>query len=347
MKIKQLDYGTLWNKAAYLYILENDNHMSLHITNYGGIISHWFVPDRDGKPKDIVLGFDNFADYLAGHPFFGAIVGRFANRIDKGRFTLNGVAYQLAAQAAGNHLHGGLRGFDKYIWDSRIEEHSTHLDLLLQHCSIDGDEGYPGTVNVLVCYRLYSDNRFAISYEATTDQQTIINLTNHSYFNLSGNPLQNIDEHFIQINAERYVEVDQYQIPTGNLPLVADSYFDCRKLRQMKDMFAQAPNQVLDHCYVMQNQTGKLCDVAVVKEASTGIQMNLATDNIGVQFYNGNKLGEQKKVGKKGILYPRFAGFCLETQCLPDSPNQEKFPSCRLLPGQTYRHKAEFRFETL
>ena len=352
MNITKEPYGKLWNTEASLYTLTNyrencrENHrgIQLKISDYGGIITHFFVPDRNGVARDIVLGFDSFAEYLSGHPFFGAIAGRFANRINGGRFALNGVRYQLAAQSGGNHLHGGVRGFDKYIWDSHIENHRDRVTLVLRHCSADGDEGYPGNLQAEVRYSLCQENRLQIAYRATTDEPTIVNLTNHSYFNLTGDPRRGIEGHKIMINAQRFVAVDNAQIPTGELPAVGGTYLDCREPREMGEMFAAAPRGIVDHCYVLQERAGFQVEAAQVEAESSGIRMLVSTDNVGMQFYNGNKLGEQKKIGKNQVPYPKYAGFCLETQCWPDAPNHAGFPSCVLSPGESYRHNAEFRF---
>ncbi len=346
MRLFKEPFGKLWNQEASLYTLQNNHGMSIKITDYGGIITHLFVPDRNGDKRDIVLGFDDFKEYLAGHPFFGAIVGRFANRINAGRFALNGQNYQLAAQSFGNHLHGGIRGFDKYIWESYIEESEQSITVVLLHHSPDGDEGYPGNLDASVHYTLHADNRLSITYKARTDKTTIINLTNHSYFNLCGNLFQDITGHRIQINAERFVEVNEQQIPTGMLPELKGSYLDCIDMRSMKDMFSAAPEGSIDHCYVLADNAGKMRRAAIVEAENTGIRMILDTDNAGVQFYNGNKLGAQAKVGKDKILYQTYGGFCLETQCFPDTPNHPKFPSCVLYPGDEYSYSANFRFET-
>ncbi|MEM9424992.1 MAG: aldose epimerase family protein, partial [Spirochaetota bacterium] len=341
------------DREVLLYTLENSRGMQLKISDYGGIITHWTVPDRNGEGRDIVLGFDRLEEYLAGHPFLGCIVGRFANRIDKGRFTLEGQEYELAAQANGNHLHGGRRGFDKYIWDSRAERKSASSSLILGLYSPDGDEGYPGALDVEVRYTLFEDKRFRIDYKARLpvggSQATIVNLSNHSYFNLNGNPERGIENHNIQIHADRYVEVDPRQIPTGNLPALAGNSLDCRSMRYMGEIFAAVPDAVVDHCYVLTDSLadsmGAFKEVSIVEAPESGIRMRLLTDNVGVQFYNGNKLGNTNQVGKQGLRYVRFAGFCLETQCFPDTPNHAHFPSCILQPGEIYTHSAEFHFE--
>ena len=348
MKLNSETFGHFWGEEARRYTLQNESGMALKITNYGGIITHWHTPDKAGRPTDIVLGFDTLADYLAGHPYFGALVGRFANRIRSGRFALNRQTFQLAAQDRGNHLHGGLRGFDKYIWHSKTEEGADYVRLILQHRSVHMDEGYPGNLEVEVHYTLYRENCLAIDYFATTDQATIVNLTNHSYFNLSGKPEQGIGAHSIQIHAGKYLEVDEQQIPTGRLIKMDGSPLDCRRPCNMAELFAQAPGMVVDHCYVLEKQnkpnknaepSAELHEAAVVEAASSGIRLRLKTDSPALQFYNGNKLGNLPP-------YQAFAGFCLETQSFPDAPNHPHFPSCVLLPGQNYRHRAEFHLET-
>ena len=362
MEIRSETFGHLWGEEAKRYVLQNDSGMELKITDYGGIITHWSVPDKTGRPTDIVLGFDTLVDYLAGHPYFGALVGRFANRIHAGRFALNGQNFQLATQDRGNHLHGGLRGFDKYIWQSKVEQDADSVCLILQHRSLHMDEGYPGNLDVEVRYTLYRKNCLAIDYFATTDQATIVNLTNHSYFNLSGK--QDIGTHSIQIHAAQYLEVDEQQIPTGRLVEMEGSYLDCRRPCDMSELFAQSPGKVVDHCYVLEkspkdfpenDKSGvrpentellpEFCEAAIVEAPSSGIRLRLKTDNPALQFYNGNKLDNLQTKGKQGSPYRAFAGFCLETQSFPDAPNHSHFPSCVLLPGQSYQHRTEFHFE--
>jgi aldose 1-epimerase len=333
-----------------LYTLENANGVQADIITWGGIVTRLVVPDRAGKPADVVLGFDSAAGYLKEHPYFGALIGRYGNRIGKARFTLNGQTYTLAANNGPNALHGGLRGFDKRLWTARPLSAPEGQALELRYVSKDGEEGYPGTLTARVVYTLTADNTLRIEYEATTDRDTVVNLTNHSYFNLAGQGSGDILSHLMQIEADRFTPVDATLIPTGELRPVAGTPFDFRKPERIGARIDVDDEQIkagkgYDHNYVLNGQMGTLRRAARVTEPTSGRVMEVHTTEPGVQFYTGNFL-DGSLTGKQGAVYKFRTGFCLETQHFPDSPNQPSFPSTVLKPGQTYRSKTEYRFST-
>jgi aldose 1-epimerase len=327
-------FGTLENgQQADLYTLTNANGMVVKITNYGGIITHWLAPDKDGNMADVVLGFDSLDAYVANNPFFGALVGRYGNRIAKGTFTLDGQTYPLATNNGPNHLHGGIKGFDKVLWNAEPMEGENQQALVLTYTSKDMEEGYPGNLDVKVTYTLSDDNKLQIDYDATTDKPTVVNLTNHSYFNLTGLK-RDILDHEISIKADSLVEVDETLIPTGKLIPVAGTAFDFRKPRPIGERIddmndAQIKNGGgYDHCWVIQRADESLLNFATVYEPSSGRVLDVYTTEPGVQFYTGNFLNG--KVSGKGTTYTRRMGF------FPDSPNQPQFPSVVLRPGEKY-----------
>ncbi len=329
-----------------LFTLANARGVQVSITNYGGIIVSLLAPDRQGRPGDIVLGFERLEDYLKGHPYFGAIVGRYGNRIAKGRFTLDGVEYKLARNNGENHLHGGLQGFDKKVWAARHWMDSAGAHLELAYSSPDGEEGYPGRLDVKVTYTLAENNQLRISYYAVTDKPTVVNLTNHSYFNLAGEG--DILGHVLRLNADRFTPVDAGLIPTGELRPVAGTPFDFTAPTPIGARIEQDDEQLrlgrgYDHNFVLRGGGGALAEAAEVYEPKTGRVLRVLTTEPGVQFYTGNFLDGTLR-GKGGRVYARRAGFCLETQHFPDSPNQPGFPSTVLRPGQTYRSTTVFEF---
>lgn len=346
--LKKEDFGkTKDGQAAEIYTLTNANGVEARITNYGGIVVSLKTPDRGGKMDDIVLGFDSLDEYLKGHPFFGAIAGRYANRIGKGRFTLNGAEYKLAVNNGENHLHGGIVGFDKVVWKARQVPAKGGVAVELTHLSKDGDEGYPGNLSIAIVYTLTDKNELKIDYSATTDKDTVINLTNHSYFNLAGQGSGDVLKHQMTINADRFTPVDSTLIPTGELRPVKGTPFDFTKPAEIGARVNQDEEQLkfgqgYDHNFVLNGQAGTLRLAAKVTEPATGRVLEVLTTEPGVQLYIGNFLGEMK--GKAGKSYNRRYGFCLETQHFPDSPNKPSFPSAVLKKGGRYQTTTVFKF---
>lgn len=329
-----------------LYTLESAGGLRVSITNYGGIIVSLYAPDRNGRLGDVVLGFERLEDYLRRHPYFGAIVGRYGNRIGKGRFLLDGVEYKLAQNNGENHLHGGLQGFDKKLWQAREWTDAEGAHLELAYTSPDGEEGYPGTLNVKVVYTLNERDQLRIDYTATTDKPTVVNLTNHSYFNLAGEG--DVLGHMVRLNADRFTPVDAGLIPTGELRPVKGTPFDFTHPTAIGARIEQDDEQLrfgrgYDHNFVLASGGGTLAEAAEVYEPTTGRVLRVLTTEPGVQFYTGNFL-DGTLTGKGGRRYVRRSGFCLETQHFPDSPNKPSFPSTVLRPGQTYRSTTVFEF---
>ena len=329
------------------FTLTNAKGTVLQAISYGGIITSLRVPDRTGRFDDIVLGFDNLDGYLKDHPFFGAIIGRYGNRIAKGAFTLDGKTYKLATNNGPNNLHGGNKGFDKVLWS--VEPVSGSNAIAFTRTSPDGEEGFPGNLRVRVTYTLTDANELIVDYSATTDKATPVNLTQHSYFNLAGQASGDILSHQLMLNADRYTPVDDTLIPTGELAPVAGTPFDFRKLtaigsRINQDTNAQIKNgKGYDHNWVL-NRKGEGRQLAArVVEPKTGRTMEIATTEPGIQFYSGNFL-DGTLTGKAGAVYKHRTGFCLETQHYPDSPNQPKFPSTILKPGAEYKTSTVFTF---
>ncbi|GAA4306454.1 aldose epimerase family protein [Nibribacter koreensis] len=330
---------------AQLYTLQNSKGMRVTISNYGGAITSILAPDQLGTLGEVVLGFDDMdaytsPAYLANQPYFGAIIGRYGNRIAKGRFSLNGKEYTLATNNGPNHLHGGVKGFDKVFWE--VEELPVKNALRLTYTSPDGEEGYPGTVQVTVLYVLTPDNELVIEYQATTDQATPINLTNHTYFNLSGGEAQDALDHLLCIAADRYVVVSEALIPTGDLPKVEGTPMDFQTPVAIGARIEQVPGGY-DHTYVLK-ETGKhLKRAATVEDPLSGRCLEVCTTEPGIQFYSGNFLDGSLQ-GHGGRTYKKHYGFCLETQHFPDSPNQPAFPNTILEPGEKYHQKTVYRF---
>ena len=346
--LKKEDFGkTTDGQSVELYTLTNANGVEARIITYGGIVVSLRTPDRKGKLDDIVLGFDTLDEYLKGHPFFGALTGRYANRIAKGRFTLNGVEYKLAVNNGENHLHGGIKGFDKVVWKARQVPAKDGVALELTYLSKDGEEGYPGNLSIIVVYSLTDKNELKIDYSATTDKDTVINLTNHSYFNLAGQGSGDILNHQMMINAKSFTPVDSTLIPTGELRSVKDTPFDFTQPTAIGARVNQDDEQLkfgqgYDHNFVVNGQTGVLRQAAKVSDPATGRVMEVLTTEPGVQLYIGNFLTELK--GKGGKVYNKRYGFCLETQHFPDSPNKPSFPSTVLKKGGRYQTTTVFKF---
>ena len=333
-------------ESVTLYTLKNAKGMEVHIMNYGGIIQKILTPDRNGKLEDVVLGFETLQEYIKDTPYFGAVVGRFGNRIAKGKFTLDGKEYTLAAQNNGQHLHGGLVGFDKKVW--KVLEASAQ-SLSLSYVSKDMEEGFPGDLSVKMTYTLSDNNELGISYEATTDKATVLNLSNHSYFNLSGNAKRAILNQEVQIDASRLVAVNKVLIPTGVLAPVAGTPFDFTKAHVVGDRINDTSSEQIvlgggyDHCWALDKPAGSYAKIATVHDPISGRKMTVSTDQPGVQFYTGNFL-DGHLTGKYGVTYGKRFGLCLETEHFPDSPNQPNFPSTVLRPGEVYKTKTAYQF---
>ena len=324
--------------------------MEISAINYGGIITSWKAKDREGNYKDIVLGFNKLSEYETESPYFGAIIGRYGNRIAKGKFTLNGEKYTLAVNNGKNHLHGGLKGFDKVVWDSKEVVEDMTASLVLSYVSNDMEEGYPGNLEVQVIYTLNNNDELSVKYEATTDKTTIINLTQHSYFNLSADFNKNILDHEIVINADSFLPVDSTLIPTGEIRNVGDTPFDFRRPKNVGEEINNANKQLMigngyDHCWVLNNQDQGLRFVASAYDSGTGRLLEVFSDQPGIQFYSGNFLDGTLK-SKIGGIYDFRSGFCLETQHYPNCPNEKGFPSVNLNPGEKYMTETIFKFSS-
>lgn len=345
-RIEKQAFGKVDGTPVDLYTLTNDRGMQAQITNYGGIVVSLRTPDRQGKFGDVVLGYDNLDGYVKQNPFFGALVGRYANRIAKGKFTLDGKQYTLAVNNGENHLHGGLKGFDKRVWAAREVRGKDGVGLMLTLVSKDGEEGYPGNLSVTVTYTLTNNNELKIDYAATTDKNTILNLTNHSYFNLAG--AGDVLSHEIMLNADQFTPVDKTLIPTGELKRVADTPMDFTKSTAIGARINQEHEQIqfgggYDHNWVLNKTAGPLGLAARVFEPTTGRVMEVFTTQPGVQFYTGNFL-DGSITGKGGQVYNKRYGFCLETQHFPDSPNKPDFPSVILKPKEKYTQTTIYKF---
>ncbi len=332
------------------YIMKNGT-IEMSVITYGGIITHLSIPNKSGVLEDIVLGYDSLAQYIASSPYFGAIVGRYGNRIAKGNFAIDGQEYSLATNNGANHLHGGPLGFDKVIWKALTKTEHDAAILELSYLSKDGEEGYPGNLMVKVTYTLRQDNTLAVAYEASTDKSTVVNLTQHSYFNLSGDFSKNIGNHLLHINADRYLPVDEGLIPTAELASVESTPFDFRKSKMIDQDINAVHEQIergsgFDHCWVLNKGGGQEMPLAAsVYHAESGRFLEIFTDEPGVQFYSGNFL-DASLPAKGGGFYPPRSGLCLETQHYPNSPNEGSFPTTRLDPDEIYRSNTLFKFST-
>lgn len=352
--ISMRPFGEVDGKSVTAYLLTNTHGVKMEVITYGGIVTQLWVPDREGKLDDIVLGYDNLEAYVASNPYFGALIGRVGNRIAHGKFTLNGTDYQLATNDEPGgipaHLHGGVKGFDKVVWDAKPSLDGGVASLTLQYLSADGEEGYPGNLQVEVVYTLTNDNAFVCEYRATTDQSTPVNLTNHSYFNLAGAGKGDILSHKLMLNADHFTPVNAGLIPTGELAPVEGTPFDFRELTAIGERINDSNEQLefglgYDHNWVLNSAEQGLTLAAKVVEPESGRVMKIYTEEPGVQFYSGNFL-DGSNVGKGGVPYEHRTGFCLETQHYPDSPNQAEFPSIILHPGETYQTQTVHRFST-
>ena len=348
-RITKEAFGTMPDGTSVdLYTLNNANGFEAKITNYGGIVVSLNVPDRQGKVSDVVLGFDTFESYRGSHPYFGALIGRYGNRIGKAKLVLDGVEYTLAANNGENHLHGGLRGYDKVVWKAEVVEDDDDPSLRLEYLSKDMEEGYPGNLSVEVEYRLTDDNGLRIDYRATTDKKTVVNLTHHSYFNLKDAGASDILGHEMMIDADRFTPVAEGLIPSGEVRSVGGTPLDFRQPVAIGARIDQNDPQLkfgggYDHNWVLKGQDGSLALAARVYEPTTGRVMEVYTTEPGLQFYSGNFL-DGSQVGKGGLRYEHRSGFCLETQHFPDSPNKPDSPSTVLEPGRVYTHTTIYKF---
>ena len=335
--------------ATALFTLTNGNGLELRTMAYGATIVSLRVPDRAGRLDDVVLGFDTGEAYVAQNsPYFGALVGRYANRIAGGRFTLDGHTYQLVTNDGPNQLHGGLEGFDKAVWRAEPFERGAIAGITFTHVSADGDQGYPGTLTATVTYTLTPSNELVVDYEASAGRATPVNLTQHTYFNLAGQGSGDILDHVVSIDADRFTPVDATLIPTGQLAAVDGTPFDFRRSTRVGAHIDANDEQLrfgagYDHNWVLNRAGGGLVHAARVEDPKTGRTLDVSTTEPGVQFYSGNQLNGSV-TGKNGCRYPRRSGLCLETQHFPDSPNHDNFPATIVRPGARYTSKTVFAF---
>lgn len=331
-----------------IFTLTNPNGVEVRAITYGGIIVSLKVPDRDGQLGDVVLGFDDLDGYLENSPYFGAIIGRYANRIAYGLFRLDDVVYRLATNSGPHHLNGGLRGFDKVVWSGEPFESDSGVGVILTHTSPDGDEGYPGTLDVRATYTLTPRNELVVAFHATTDRATPVNLSHHTYFNLAGDARRDVLAHALMINARQFTPVSATLIPTGAIPMVEDTPFDFTKPARMGARIGWDREQLrhaggYDHNYVLLRAGPGLVHAAQVMEATSRRVLDVYTTEPGLHFYSGNQL-DGSITGKGGQVYGHRSGFSLQTQHYPDSPNKPAFPSTILRPGEEYRARTVFAF---
>lgn len=329
------------------YKIANNNGIEVSVISYGGIITKLLVPDKNGKIEDVVLGYDDLNSYVNDSPYFGAIIGRYGNRIAKGKFTLDGQEHQVPQNNGLNSLHGGDKGFDKVVWHAKQFHNKNVAGIVFTYTSADGEMGYPGTLTCEVTYTLDNDNNLKIDYKATTNKTTVVNLTHHSYFNLSAGK-NDILEHELLLNANKFLPVDSTLIPTGELRVVDNTPFDFRSFKPIGQSI-DAENRQLqyglgyDHCWVVNKSNSTMNLAGTLYDPKSGRKMDVLTTEPGIQFYSGNFL-DGSNVGKGGKTYKYRSGLCLETQHFPDSPNQEKFPSTVLKPGEVYRSSTIYKF---
>jgi aldose 1-epimerase len=347
--IEKVSFGkTTDGQETELYTLKNAAGMEVKISNFGGTVVSWTAPNNKGVYEDVILGCDSVAGYNKGVPYFGALIGRYGNRIANGKFSLEGKDYTLAQNNGVNALHGGLKGFDKVLWTATPIE-GEEPGLKLTYTAKDGEEGYPGNLSVEVVYTLQKDNSLKIDYKATTDKTTVVNLTNHTYFNLNGNLDSDILEHEVTLNADKFLPVDKTLIPTGELKPVVGNVFDFLKSKKISAGINDTTDTQIkagggyDHCWVLTDSTKTLKSAATVYEPKSGRVLEVFTTEPAIQFYTGNFLDGTIK-GKNGIIYKHRSGLCLETQHYPDSPNKPAFPSTVLKPNETYQTTTVYKF---
>lgn len=352
MDIKKEPFGQMTDGTPVdLYTLTNANGLQVAITTYGGAVVSLLVPDREGMLGDIALGFETLEGYVQHVFYIGCIAGRYANRIAQGKFTLNGVAYTLTQNEGENHLHGGVKGFDKVVWNAEEKSDDDGVGLALTYLSKDGEEGYPGNLSVKVTYTLANNDELRIDYTAITDKDTIVNLTNHTYFNLADGGAGDILGHELMIDADRFTPVDSTAIPIGELRSVTSTPMDFLQMTAIGARIDQDDEQLrlgrgYDHNWVLNSPSGALALAARVHEPTTGRVMEVYTTEPGIQFYSGNFFNGTS-IGKGGKVYHKRHGLCLETQHFPDSPNHPDFPSTVLKPGETYQTTTVYRFSIL
>ena len=342
--ISESSFGNYNNEAITKYTLTNPSGMQVGIINYGGAVTDIITPDKDGNKGNVVLSFDSLSGYLQkGNPYFGALIGRYGNRIANGKFTLDGKQYTLAGNNNGNSLHGGNKGYDKVVW--KAEKLAGDSSLQLIYDSKDGEEGYPGNLSIKVIYTLTADNELKIDYTATTDKATPVNLTNHAYYNLSAGKDSTILDHQLMINADKFTEVNDNLIPTGKLPDVKGGPMDFNTEKIIGKDIAQVKGGY-DHNWVLNKKGTELEKVATLYHAASGRLMEVYTTEPGLQFYSGNFLDGTLTNTRGGAKYVKHAALCLETQHYPDSPNQPEFPNTILKPGETYKQTTIYKFLT-
>jgi aldose 1-epimerase len=331
--VTKKEWGEVDGKKVYLFSLENKNGTIVTISNYGGTVTSFVTKDKNGNASSIVVGFDSLQSYLQQPPYFGALIGRYGNRVGNAKFTLDGVTYKLAANNGKNHLHGGLKGFDKVVWDARVPNDSVP-SLTLKYLSKDGEEGYPGNLNVTVQYTLTNDDGLEIEYNAETDKATPVNLTNHSYFNLTGDVSNTILNHSLMIDADHYTPVDSTLVPTGEIKSVKGTPFDFTTAKKIgRDI--DSVKGGYDHNWVLNKKDTSLQKVAELSDSVSGRTLEVYTTQPGLQFYTGNFL-DGKFINRDGKPLNLHTALCLETQHFPDSPNKPNFPSTILRPGEKY-----------
>lgn len=343
MRVTKTPFGkTSAGREIDLYTCVNQQGLVLKLTNYGAIVVAMETPDKAGKLANITLGFDNLAGYEQRHPYFGSTVGRYCNRIALGKFTLDGQEYTLAANNGPNHLHGGEVGFDKVVWEASPVESADEVGVAFRYTSPDGEEGYPGALQVVARYTLNNQNELRVDFEATTDKATVLNLTNHCYWNLAGAGAGSIQGHELQLSADHYLAVDETLIPTGELAEVAGTPLDFRDAKPIGRDLAQIKADPVgyDHCFVVRGEAGSMRLAARVVDPASGRVMEIETTQPGIQFYTGNFLDGSE--GNGG--FKQYEAFCLETQHYPDSPNHPEFPTTVLRPGETFRQSTIHRF---
>ncbi|WP_084166293.1 aldose epimerase family protein [Anditalea andensis] len=342
--------ATVDGKEVAIYKLKNDKGMEIHVLNYGGRVVKIMVPDREGSIDDVVLGFDRLEDYQeSSEAYFGAVIGRYGNRIAKGSFSLDGTSYALAINNEPNALHGGPAGFHHVVWEV-LEHHDDHI--AMKYIAKDGEEGYPGNMEIFMTYTLTDDNGFRIDYEATTDKKTVVNLTHHSFFNLNGAGSGDVMDHILELNASAFTPVDKTLIPVGTILPVANTPMDFTRPTAIGERIGEGDEQLTfgrgyDHNWVLDKaEPGLLTFAAAITAPASGRKMEVFTTEPGIQFYSGNFLNGSVS-GKDGKNYIHRSAFCLETQHFPDSPNQETFPSTVLSPGEKYTHTVIYQFSVL
>ena len=344
LQIMKKPFGKADQKQVFIFTLTNSAGMEVKITNYGGIITSITMPDKNGHSGDVVLGYDSLGGYIANSPYFGALVGRYANRISRGSFVLKGKTYKLAINNGKNSLHGGLKGFDKVVWDAKEIKDSAAVGLELTYLSRDGEEGYPGNLKVKVLYSLDDHNELSMLIEAETDKPTPVNLCNHTYFNLSEADTS-ILGHILTLYSNQFTQVNSELIPTGELPFVSGTAMDFNNSVAIGERISKVKGGY-DHNYVLKKKAGELSMAAQLYDPRSGRQVEILTTQPGIQFYSGNFLDGTIK-GKGGKMYGKHWGLCLETQHFPDSPNHPAFPNTILIPGVKFSEKTVYRFSVI